>query len=460
MRIGGRSFGADEEVLFVDGGGDGDVEEADHHFVGGLVAPADGDVGIGIVRIAFGVVEPGDGLEFGSTLQGKRLGEAIAQLPVKIVIHAEERLDGFAALGFVVDDVVFEFFAAQMHVREKAEKGAIVRERAVDFGAVIGIVGRNDEPVVRELQGDDALRGRLLGENEADAGLVAGDAALGDVMHLKNKIGAGGDEFCHSGGPVVGRTAGRVDEKYVAVGPLGVAPVLRVFEHGCGERNAHGRVLEPFGVWRANINDGVMDVGAAGRADFGLFDPFVFGEVSGHDLVGVFHVAGGGNGDGGGHGDDVIGLRDDPTGGPKRRRRRVAGTACGSASISPSGESCDLLRGERWIVGKMAAAWIGKPRRHDAAGDVEFDLFGEAPGLRVRDKRHGRDFAGAVAGLAMLLEDGENVFIERGRRSGRRHGGVLTRKGYSWAEHDEDCEKSRAGCWCFEGREHSERKLT
>ena len=228
--------GADEEVLFVDIGGDGDVEEADHHFVVGLVAPADGNGWVGIMRIVFGVVEPGDGLEFRAGLEEERLGEAIAQLPVKIVVDAEEGFDrvmrgvmhgaGGRAVG--MNDVVFEFFAAQVHVRKKAEQEAIVGNSAVNFGAIVGIFGRNDEPVVGELEREDALRGRLFGEDEADAGLVGGGAALGDVVHLENQVGAGGNEFGHAHGPVVGRTAGRVDEKDVGVGPLGVALVLRV----------------------------------------------------------------------------------------------------------------------------------------------------------------------------------------------------------------------------------------
>jgi hypothetical protein len=47
------SVRTDEKVLFVDGGGDGHVEEADHHFVVSLVPPADGDSGVGIVRVVF-----------------------------------------------------------------------------------------------------------------------------------------------------------------------------------------------------------------------------------------------------------------------------------------------------------------------------------------------------------------------------------------------------------------------
>jgi hypothetical protein len=44
--------GAEEEVLLVDGRSDGDVEKADHHLVGGLIAPTNGLGGIGIVLVA------------------------------------------------------------------------------------------------------------------------------------------------------------------------------------------------------------------------------------------------------------------------------------------------------------------------------------------------------------------------------------------------------------------------
>ena len=65
------------------------VEKSDHHFVVGLIAPADGGVGIGIVGIIFGIVVPGDGLQHGAGGQRQGLGEAIAELPVEIVIDAQ-----------------------------------------------------------------------------------------------------------------------------------------------------------------------------------------------------------------------------------------------------------------------------------------------------------------------------------------------------------------------------------
>ena len=51
--FGGTRRYANKEVLLVEIGADCDVEEADHHFVVGLVAPADFGVGVGIVVIVF-----------------------------------------------------------------------------------------------------------------------------------------------------------------------------------------------------------------------------------------------------------------------------------------------------------------------------------------------------------------------------------------------------------------------
>ena len=40
-----------EELLLVHVGGNGDVEKANHHFVVGLISPAHGSIGIGIVLV-------------------------------------------------------------------------------------------------------------------------------------------------------------------------------------------------------------------------------------------------------------------------------------------------------------------------------------------------------------------------------------------------------------------------
>jgi hypothetical protein len=140
-----RSCVAIEEFFLVDVAFDGDVEKADHHFVVGLIAPADGAVGIGVVRIVFGVVIPGDGLEFGACFQRERVGEFVAHLPVEMVVHAKQSLDRIGIRRDAVrmragrmrivwmDDVVFEAFAAEMHMGEEAEEEGVVGERAAGF---------------------------------------------------------------------------------------------------------------------------------------------------------------------------------------------------------------------------------------------------------------------------------------------------------------------------------------
>ena len=70
--------GANEVLGLVQIGADGYVEKSDHHFIVGLIAPADGRVWIGIVRIIFGIVVPGDGLQHGAGGQRERLGKAVA----------------------------------------------------------------------------------------------------------------------------------------------------------------------------------------------------------------------------------------------------------------------------------------------------------------------------------------------------------------------------------------------
>src|SRR5579864_1674320 len=63
-----------------------DVKKADHHFLVGLIAPAHGGRGIGIVRVGIGVVVPRDRLQLRSCGERQRLSQLITQLPVKIPV--------------------------------------------------------------------------------------------------------------------------------------------------------------------------------------------------------------------------------------------------------------------------------------------------------------------------------------------------------------------------------------
>ena len=96
------------------------------------------------MRVVGRVVVPGDGAQSCASFQFAGLGEAVTQLPVKVIVDAEQRLDGVV----VVEDVVFEALAAQVHVGEEAEQSGVVGERAFDFDAVVGGAGRNQKRVI------------------------------------------------------------------------------------------------------------------------------------------------------------------------------------------------------------------------------------------------------------------------------------------------------------------------
>ena len=82
-----------------------------------------------------------------------------------------------------------------------------------------------------------------------------------------------------------------------------------------------GRVPQPLGIRRPNVDHGMMHILRAGRMDFRHLYPFVFGEMRRHDLVGVFHVAVGRDRDRLGHRQNEVRLRDVPSFGPLRWRR-------------------------------------------------------------------------------------------------------------------------------------------
>ena len=100
---------------------------------------------------------------------------------------------------------------------------------------------------------------------------------------------------------------------------------------GCADRS----VPQPVGIRRPNVDHGVMHILRAGRMHFRHLHPLVFGEMRGHDLVCVFHVAIGRDVDRRGHLQNDIRLRDIPALGPLRRGRRIMRIARRSAGFRP-----------------------------------------------------------------------------------------------------------------------------
>ena len=155
-----------------------------------------------------------------------------------------------------------------------------------------------------------------------------------------------------------------------------------------------------------------MHILAARRPNLRHLHPCVLRESRGHDFVGVFDVAVRRNRHRLRHPEHIIRLRDDPSWRPTARWRRVLGVSLGRAHIGPRDKRCNLLRRQRRIIGKMSAARIGEPRRHDPPRHFRFDLARISSRFVVIHQRHGCDFVCPVTRLAVLLQDGSNVFIE------------------------------------------------
>src|SRR4029077_6304060 len=93
----------------------------------GLIAPSDRAAWVGIVRILARIVIPTNGLQQCARLEHSRLRQAVAQLPVKCVVDAEQRFDRAS----VVNQVVLKPRSAQMQVREEAQQRGVVWQSAM-----------------------------------------------------------------------------------------------------------------------------------------------------------------------------------------------------------------------------------------------------------------------------------------------------------------------------------------
>ena len=101
------------------------IEKSHHHFVVGLITPLDRAFRIGVVRIATGVVVPGDSLQVATRREQSRLCKLVAHLPVKVVVHPQQGLLGSVGMN----QVVFESFPSQVHVGEKTEEQRVIGKR-------------------------------------------------------------------------------------------------------------------------------------------------------------------------------------------------------------------------------------------------------------------------------------------------------------------------------------------
>jgi hypothetical protein len=65
----------------------------------------------------------------------------------------------------------------------------------------------------------------------------------------------------------------------------------------------------------------------------------------------------------------------------------------------------------------MAEVWIGEPWRHFSFGYGESNFMRAGADIVIGNEGHRRNSGGAMAALAVLLKNWENVAIENGRRN-------------------------------------------
>src|SRR5262249_38836007 len=87
-------------------------------------------------------------------------------------------------------------------------------------------------------------------------------------------------------------------------------------------------------------------------------------------------------------------------------------------------DGVDLRRGERAVVRELAIARVGTPGGHLAALDLRFDRLRPRPYFLIRQQRHRRDLAWAMAARALVEDDGRNILCEGWTRRCCGAGGI------------------------------------
>src|SRR5882762_11563422 len=105
-------------------------------------------------------------------------------MPV-VMRHAENGF-GFAAREH---QAIFKVLAAPVHVRMQTGEFYVRGNFKAGVDTIVGMAGRNLEGAVGSGKRKDAFARRLLGENDAEAGLVEHGVSVRRVVNLKNDVG-------------------------------------------------------------------------------------------------------------------------------------------------------------------------------------------------------------------------------------------------------------------------------
>ena len=183
------------------------------------------------------------------------------------------------------------------------------------------------------------------------------------------------------------------------------------------------RSFHPFRSRRPDPNFAVVQHLRVTRPHFGGHHPHVFLEVGLHHHVLVVDGAARRHFERLRHLHDYIG-RDVPAGWEHAFRRGGRRVARRGAGVGPARQRVELVGAQHpfLLVGVVLEPGFGKPRRHRLRLRRLLDPERPRPRLLVGEERHRRHLAGPVAGLAVRLEDGQDVLVEGRRLTSRSYG--------------------------------------
>src|SRR5262249_8191036 len=181
---------------------------------------------------------------------------------------------------------------------------------------------------------------------------------------------------------------------------------------GCLVGLARHCVFHELRSRRTHKNSPVMQNLRVARTHFRSDDPDVLRKVDLHENVLVVDRPGRRHIEVLGHLNDHVRF-DIPSLMKNYRRRLILWIAFERAAVGPGTESLDVRVGQPFIVGEMTVLRIREPRRHLALNYSSLNRLCPRTDFLKRKERHRSDLSGPMACLAVLLQNRENVFIER-----------------------------------------------
>ena len=357
-----------------------------------------------VVRIVCRIVV--DVFELDASPLGKvhRFLIAVLPLPVEIpILDPDQMLDSPIRQNRVHLHVRAEI----VRVRRDAEHIHIARQGHAGLHHVVRISGGDRDAPVGKNNARTSLGGRA-GEFQPERGLILFGFAGRVIVDLHHDVGALPDELRKAGRIGRRRSARRPtteQSRWRKLGPTeaGVAAIRRI-----------GRQLarRPGGI---RIHQRVMHHAPVAGTKLHAAQVHVLGGIERQDEAAVFVGAVGRHLELVAQGEDFIGLAGRPAIRKNRRRGSVSGVAFGRPCLGPFANQRDLWFGKPPLIGEGAVAGLGLPGRHDALPGDDGEQAGFLGGIRVGQQGKWRDFAGAVTGRAVLIQNRRDVFVKCGR---------------------------------------------